>query len=430
MSLVQTFFCGMYTDLPATNATHYNRLAAHGGTWSATAGNREQVIPTPGTFTNLRVELDAAPGTSKSRTGQLYKNGVAQGTGVVISDAATSGTQTEELSLAAGDVVEFRMIASGSPAAAQCYWAWDWIPDTDQEGIQISGNVNSLSTTATVYNAIGPSNQAGWTATYANFLTICPTAGTWSDLFIDLSAAPGSGKSFAFTVLKNGVATALTTTVSDTATTASDTSNSFTCIKGDEITIRCVPSGTPASGITASHGTVFVSDTADESLHLGRGTNAMSTTATEYNNLGSASSVWSTDPSFFRALAWDGSDGTLLKKFMVKLNGAPAFGGSSYTFSPAIGAGDPPTASALTVTIAEGATTGEDFSNTVTVAQGDIITMMKTVSATAPASRVAFWGLVQVNIATASGGVVRRIAGEGGLAGMGGIAGLHGGLAG
>ena len=57
-------------------------------------------------------------------------------------------------------------------------------------------------------------------------------------------ANPGAGKTFTFTVMLNGVATALTCTIADSNTSCSDLSNSFTTAAGDEVGMKVVGNAT------------------------------------------------------------------------------------------------------------------------------------------------------------------------------------------
>lgn len=74
-----------------------------------------------------------------------------------------------------------------------------------------------------------------------------PVAGTLSDLRVRLDTAPGAGKSYAFTVRKNGADTSVTCTVSEAATSCSDTTNTAIFFSGDLISIESVPTGTPTA---------------------------------------------------------------------------------------------------------------------------------------------------------------------------------------
>lgn len=73
------------------------------------------------------------------------------------------------------------------------------------------------------------------------------TACSVTAMYVSITVAPGSGKSRAFTVRKNGSDTAVTCTVSDLATTANDTSHSVSFAAGDLLSISGVPASTPAS---------------------------------------------------------------------------------------------------------------------------------------------------------------------------------------
>lgn len=76
-----------------------------------------------------------------------------------------------------------------------------------------------------------------------------PFACTISKLYLDAGVAPGASESFTYTLMKNAVATALTGTVEDSATTASDLTHSVEFAAGDKITLRLVTS----SGATVTY---------------------------------------------------------------------------------------------------------------------------------------------------------------------------------
>ena len=77
---------------------------------------------------------------------------------------------------------------------------------------------------------------------------ILPVKGTLSKLNIGLSDAAGSGKTYTFTVMKNGLATSVSCSISETvAVSCGDSENSAIFSADDTISIRSVPSGTPSS---------------------------------------------------------------------------------------------------------------------------------------------------------------------------------------
>jgi hypothetical protein len=100
------------------------------------------VIPTPGDLTALDYVLQTAPGSGKSRLLTLYKNAVAQdGSGgtpdtrVTIADLATTGSWSGTVSLAAGDYIDVRDVATSSPANSVVSISATFAADTDGESI-------------------------------------------------------------------------------------------------------------------------------------------------------------------------------------------------------------------------------------------------------------------------------------------------------
>ena len=74
-----------------------------------------------------------------------------------------------------------------------------------------------------------------------------PRSGTLGNLYVKLGNSPGTGKSYAFTVRVGGSDQTITITVSDSATTGSDTSHTVSVAAGDLICIKSAPTGTPTA---------------------------------------------------------------------------------------------------------------------------------------------------------------------------------------
>lgn len=72
------------------------------------------------------------------------------------------------------------------------------------------------------------------------------------NLYVKCQTAPGAGETVAYTLFKNGVGQTLTATISDTNTTASDTTNTVTFAAGDLMSLRIVNSASSAA-TTAHH---------------------------------------------------------------------------------------------------------------------------------------------------------------------------------
>ncbi len=132
----------------------------------------------------------------------------------------------------------------------------------------IGGYNDNLSNSAPEYNTIAGGYT--WTTTADQRKQVVSTAGTLKNLFVELSAGPGSGTSYTFTVMKNGAATSLAVPISNTATTGSDPANSIAVVAGDTIQLRSTYTGTPGTP-TARWSVMFEGSYARESLILGAG---------------------------------------------------------------------------------------------------------------------------------------------------------------
>ena len=134
------------------------------------------------------------------------------------------------------------------------------------------------STTLTMYNAIHGGPAASWVAVGLKYRvrSVVAADGDIDHLHMKLSTAPGSGKSWAFTLYKNDVATSLTVTISGTDTEATDSSNSVAVAAGDIVYLVSSPTGTPTSIGEMSWSMRFTGDDTAASLLLGHGIRSVS----------------------------------------------------------------------------------------------------------------------------------------------------------
>ena len=131
-------------------------------------------------------------------------------------------------------------------------------------GGELAGNTHATSTLyfSFLYGPVG----SGPTL-YSYTSDVVPTAGVLSGLTIILAAAPGVGKSFAFTVMVNGAATDISITISGTDTQGQDLIHSAALSAGDYVNLRCVPSGTPT--VSAAKNVIVWTPTIDGEYILG-----------------------------------------------------------------------------------------------------------------------------------------------------------------
>ena len=106
----------------------------------------------------------------------------------------------------------------------------------------IGGGTNSTLSSTTGYTAAFSSYFG---ATEENVGQVMTVDGTLSQFNVRLSGTPGSSKSYFFTVMKNGLETAVTCAIYGITTNCSDAVNSVAFVVGDTISIMSVSTGSP-----------------------------------------------------------------------------------------------------------------------------------------------------------------------------------------
>jgi hypothetical protein len=120
-----------------------------------------------------------------------------------------------------------------------------------------SGSAIVLPTAGTTF--LAPVGGAASSVTEANVTGNAPAAAAISQMYVSLSAAPGTGNSIAFTWRDAGASTTVTCTVSGaTATACNDTTHTFTPVVGDTLDVQVVTTGivviAPAVKIISEYG--------------------------------------------------------------------------------------------------------------------------------------------------------------------------------
>lgn len=228
-----------------TNSTTANRYAGLMGvsTFSATANDMRQVMPTGGTFSNLYVSANTAL-TSGSYAVNLYVNGSATALTASLTNSGTTASDvTHSVAVSAGDLVEIETVPSSPNATKRIQWGLRWTPTTDGEGLLIGGSLNDLNQTTSEFNVLNNSSGT-WSTSESTFQSYWPAV-ELKKFYTTLSAAPNTGNNYAFTIRDDGAGSALTLTISDAATTGSDLSHTVTPGAGSLMCLGVVPTSTP-----------------------------------------------------------------------------------------------------------------------------------------------------------------------------------------
>lgn len=320
---------GATTSAPSTSAANYNAPTSAGtGSWNATEALRAQVVPHAMTVDQLRVTVTNAPGVAANYAFTLVKNGGDTGlTCTIGSDATMVSNQdlTHTVTLAAGDLISFKSAPFNLPGSAgTVYWS---IRQTATSLFGVIGSNIAAPTSGTNY--MSPQNRNLIASTDALGQMIMPTAGVFSNLYLNSRAAPGAGTSWTVTMMLNGAAQTLSAAIADAATANNDTAHSITVAAGDTVSLKIVVAGTPGA-TNLSYAMSFDPTNDGESFlsFTGNGVGA-STSATNFNQPHGADATWNatenTRYSFLPA--------TTLKAFYVATSVSPGVSPKAYAYT-------------------------------------------------------------------------------------------------
>lgn len=247
-TVVSAFISGLSTS--ATQAQVPYTSASVG----AVSTRRYPPLPDGGTIDKFYVagiDPDNGAGT-QSYAYTLDKNGSSAGSPptCTVSDGATTCNDTSHSqSVAAADDVQVQSVPSNTPIAGISGYGYRFVPTTAGHFMLGYGTQNVDHATNTFYFPVtGASSGGVATESQAQLRALAMTI---KNLYVKLGTAPGAGKSRAFTLRKGGVDTALTCTVSDTATTCNATGASISISDDDLLSVSDVPTGSPALSIVS-----------------------------------------------------------------------------------------------------------------------------------------------------------------------------------
>ena len=214
---------------PATRAGDI--LYWNGSGWTHLAGNNSG--------TQFLQETAGGVPSWATASGSGTVTSIATGNGLSGGTITSTGTLTANVD---GATIK----DSGGPLVAQnttvggatCTPGGSCTPESIS-GVTASAAGSNLS------NSVANYFWAFSSATEAVVEAFWPVTGHFTSFSVNLSAAPGTGKSYAFQLNVAGVATALTCTVSNSATSCGPISSSVAVTANQTVDISAGPSGTP-----------------------------------------------------------------------------------------------------------------------------------------------------------------------------------------
>lgn len=227
---------------------------------------------TPGSFSTGDV-IDSGVGSGKAGAHD-FQNGTVQAIGGNSFGIGVGPTMTTSQRLQSPNAIAsaHSTMIVGAPASNISTWSYQPVPDCATDGshaITFTQSTDAWSCTAISggggtegggvlgYSATGiilptagttfvpPVGGAIASTTESNVTAKAPAAAPVSNMFVSISAAPGTGNTIAFTFRDAGSSTAVTCTISGaTATSCQDVTHTFTPVVGDALAIQIVTTGT------------------------------------------------------------------------------------------------------------------------------------------------------------------------------------------
>lgn len=220
-----------------------------------TSGNEalaQTIIPVAYSISNLCVYLSVAQGAG-TLTFTLDKGGVATSLVVTVPSSGGAGPYCNNATAVtggAGDLLDVKVVngLAGTSGTIVAITA-QLLPTQPATGALIFGMASSTLTSGQLNN-VPPFSGVASTTTILNTQVGLPRAVKIRNLYCNTTTCPGAAATA--TVMKNGVATALTVTIpTSSCTTESDTSDIISFAAGDQISLQEHSASSTAPVITS-----------------------------------------------------------------------------------------------------------------------------------------------------------------------------------
>ncbi len=328
---------------------------------------KSMVFSSAGSIKSLKFKVNTAPASGKTWDATIYVNGSSTAATCQATNGTPTCNWTGSVSISAGDHAAILVHPTGTPTNSIVQVSVGFTPTTANDTIlpAAAAPAATFSTSATnevpVYTGLTPAGN-----TSNKQLAVVPENGNITAMYV-ASVAPGaggSGKSYAYTLNKNGSATTLAATISETATSNNDTGHTVSVTTSDYLQAQAVPTSTPTAS-DAAFGFKYIPTTTAAYAFMSSVGATANTGAVRYIGITGATSFTATE-----ADAQNITHSQTFSKLNAKVDGAPgtAASGKKYTVTLRVNGAD----SALTCDILDTATTCS-ATGTVAVNDNDLV---------------------------------------------------------
>jgi hypothetical protein len=342
--------------------TRYQSLHAASATVVTTNSQSSRTYIPPNAeivIKEVRFWLETAPGGSDTLQVVINQNGADSEFDVTFTGSDTYKSDTGSVTATDGDYLTIKMVGSATTAAARLSWLI--IYEANDGALPFSNcpqsTLDSVLGYCPILGRITKSATADFYAVSAIDCTIDSAA-------IYLAAAPGVGNSRILTLQKNGVDTAVTITISDTALSGTASGAALDIAPGDYVMWKVDYTGTPA-GTGASFNLAIIPDTPGQ-MPLFVTNGALANGGDRYA-VGNGSNAQQTTEAACDEVKLP--TGTISHCY-GKIATNPGSGGDEYRATARLAAAD----TSVVVSIVDSATTGSDTTHSAAVTDNSIFT--------------------------------------------------------
>lgn len=223
-----------------SNSTQFLPIQGDAGP-NATETNRESPIPTNGSFDNMYVDLESAPGGTQIASFTLVLNGLDTSLTCQVSGTGkTCNDTTHSVNVVVGDTVSYKTFTSATATGSRTRIGVRWNPTTDGESLGFGSSANTVAQGLTRYNDVTGA-AAAYSATEATRQSLM-IANTLKKLYanvLNVAAVQTSSQTVRINAATTGISCTVTGGVS---ATCSDSSTTYAASDDDLLALQVITS--------------------------------------------------------------------------------------------------------------------------------------------------------------------------------------------